>query len=116
LGKWNDRGELVFVSRKDHQIKHMGHRIELGEIEVAAGALDGITTCCCIYDRASDKIILYYVGEVSEKELVALLREKLPRYMMPNKVIPLEAMPRTPNGKSDRKLLEKLLDSRKTEE
>ena len=33
IGKRNAKGELVFVSRKDYQIKHMGHRIELGEIE-----------------------------------------------------------------------------------
>src|SRR5690606_174328 len=36
LGRYNERGELIFVSRKDNQIKHMGHRIELGEIEVVA--------------------------------------------------------------------------------
>ena len=39
LGKYNDRGELIFVSRKDNQIKHMGHRIELGEIEVVANSI-----------------------------------------------------------------------------
>ncbi len=33
LGRYNEQGELIFISRKDYQIKHMGHRIELGEIE-----------------------------------------------------------------------------------
>jgi D-alanine--poly(phosphoribitol) ligase subunit 1 len=31
-GYWNDRGEIMFLGRKDFQIKHLGYRIELGEI------------------------------------------------------------------------------------
>ena len=115
LGKWNDRGELMFVSRKDYQIKHMGHRIELGEIEVNVNMMDRIQTCCCIYDKASDKIVLYYVGEMPMKELVTVLREKLPRYMIPNKVIELETMPLTANGKLDRVTLKKMFEESKKE-
>ena len=102
LGKWNDRGELVFVSRKDYQIKHMGHRIELGEIEVNVNLLEPIHLSCCIYDKTTDKIVLYFVGDMEVKELVTILRDKLPRYMIPNKVIKLEEMPLTANGKLDR--------------
>ena len=115
LGKWNDRGELMFVSRKDYQIKHMGHRIELGEIEVNVNMMDRIQTCCCIYDKASDKIVLYYVGEMPMKELVTVLREKLPRYMIPNKVIELTTMPLTANGKLDRVTLKKMFEESKKE-
>jgi acyl-coenzyme A synthetase/AMP-(fatty) acid ligase len=115
LGKWNDRGELMFVSRKDYQIKHMGHRIELGEIEVNVNMMDRIQTCCCIYDKASDKIVLYYVGDMPLKELVTVLREKLPRYMIPNKVIQLETMPLTANGKLDRVTLKKMFEESKKE-
>ena len=53
------------------------------------------------------KIVLCYVGELTEKELVAVLKEKLPRYMIPNKVIRLEEMPLTANGKIDRVTLKK---------
>ena len=115
LGKGNDRGELMFVSRKDYQIKHMGHRIELGEIEVNVNMMDRIQTCCCIYDKASDKIVLYYVGDMPLKELVTVLREKLPRYMIPNKVIQLETMPLTANGKLDRVTLKKMFEESKKE-
>ncbi len=115
LGKWNERGELVFVSRKDYQIKHMGHRIELGEIEVNVNMMDGIQTCCCIYDKATDKIVLFYVGEKPMKELVTVLREKLPRYMIPNKVIQLETMPLTANGKLDRVTLKNQFEASKKE-
>lgn len=102
LGKWNERGELVFVSRKDYQIKHMGHRIELGEIEVNVNMLEEITLSCCIYDKEKEKIVLYYVGDIETKALIGILKEKLPRYMLPNKVEKLDEMPLTPNGKLDR--------------
>jgi len=107
LGRFNERGELEFVSRKDFQIKHMGHRIELGEIEINVNSFDGIKMAGCVYDKEKGKIILFYTGEMLEKELTALIKEKLPRYMIPNKVIKLENMPFTSNGKLDRvKLLE----------
>jgi amino acid adenylation domain-containing protein len=115
LGKWNDRGELIFVSRKDYQIKHMGHRIELGEIEVNVNMMDGIQTCCCIYDKATDKIVLFYVGQREMKELVTVLRDKLPRYMIPNKVIQLDTMPLTANGKLDRVTLKNQFEPTKKE-
>lgn len=41
LAKYDAEGNLVYISRKDFQIKHLGHRIELGEIEVAANAVKG---------------------------------------------------------------------------
>lgn len=102
LGKLNERGELVFVSRKDYQIKHMGHRIELGEIEANVNLLDGISSACCIYDKEKEKIVLFYVGDMEAKDLTKLLKDKLPRYMIPNKVERLERMPLTANGKLDR--------------
>ncbi len=105
LGRFNELGELVFVSRKDYQIKHMGHRIELGEIELALNMKDGISSTCCIFDNASKKIILYYVGDCEKPEVTTYLKEKLPRYMIPNQIFKLENMPLTPNGKIDRNLL-----------
>ena len=86
LGRMNERGELVFVSRRDHQIKHMGHRIELGEIEVNA-------------------------DQASAAEAVTALRERLPGYMRPNRVIKLDQMPLTANGKRDRTALRALYES-----
>lgn len=102
LGRYNAKGELVFVSRKDYQIKHMGHRIELGEIEANVNALDGVRVSGCIYDDTRSKIVLYYVGTVEAKELTSALKARLPRYMIPNKVIRLEQMYFTANGKIDR--------------
>ena len=103
IGRYNDRGELMFVSRKDNQIKHMGHRIELGEIEAAANTCSGVGSSCCVYDGEKQKITLFYTGEVSA--LRTFLKEKLPRYMLPHSLVQLDTMPLTPNGKIDRNLL-----------
>lgn len=105
IGKYNEYGELVFVSRKDYQIKHMGHRIELGEIEVNVNMLEEIKLSGCIYDNEKGKIVLYYVGDMETGELTKILREKLPRYMIPNYIEKLEEMPLTPNGKINRVFL-----------
>ena len=105
LGRYNERGELVFVSRKDFQIKHMGHRIELQEIEVVAAMHPEVAQACATYDKEKDKIHLYYTGGAESGELSAFLKEKLPRYMLPNRMERLERMPLTPNGKVDRKAL-----------
>ena len=105
IGTYNDRGELVFLSRKDHQIKHMGHRIELGEIEIAAAAEPRVRSACCTYDNEKQRLILHYVGDIAPAELAACLKGKLPRYMLPGSLRQLGFMPLTPNGKIDRKRL-----------
>lgn len=110
IGRYNERGELIFVSRKDYQIKHMGHRIELGEVEVNVGMLAGVHMTACIYDAKRVKIVLYYVGDISEKELTEALKSRLPRYMLPNKLIRLEQMPFTANGKIDRVTLKNMYE------
>lgn len=113
LGFRNGRGELVFSSRKDYQIKHMGHRIELGEIEADVNCMDGIKTCCCIFIMESKKIVLFYVGDIDKRELTARLKERLPRYMIPNAIVQLDSLPLTANGKMDRLGMEELYKSRK---
>ena len=111
IGRYNKEGELCFVSRKDDQIKHMGHRIELGEIEVNANTLAGVRMAACVFDREKNKIVLFYVGDITEKDLIAEMKRVLPRYMLPNRMIRLDEMPFTANGKIDRvKLKNKIED------
>ena len=114
IGRYNELGELEFISRKDHQIKHMGHRIELGEIEVNVNMLEEIKMAGCIYDDVKNKIVLYYVGEIDEKDLAVSLKDKLPRYMIPNSIIRLDQMPTTMNGKIDRVVLKNNYQKRYT--
>lgn len=111
MGKYNARGELVFLSRKDHQIKRMGHRIELGEIESAANAEDAVRASCCVYSPGSGKLTLYYTGDIGDSALRKALKDKLPRYMLPQNLCQLDRMPLTPNGKIDRNALKKRSDS-----
>lgn len=106
--KYNDKDEIIYLSRKDFQIKHMGYRIELGEIENRINNIDGIITCACIYDTKESKIVLFYQGNIDEIELLKRAKDKLTTYMIPNKIIRLERLPYNANGKIDRKLLKKI--------
>ena len=112
IGRYNEAGELMFVSRKDFQIKHMGHRIELGEIEVNAQMIDGITGAACIYDKEKGKIVLFYSGEKEEADMKVILKDSLPRYMVPNVTRKLERIPLTSNGKTDRVALAEMVKTR----
>ena len=112
LGRYDENGDLVYVSRKDFQIKHMGHRIELGDIEVHANACEGVTRSCCQYDDKRQRLVLFYTGEGDSQFLLKTLRESLPSFMIPNAVIPLDEMPINKNGKIDRKQLMELYWSR----
>ena len=103
LGRWNDRGELIFLSRMDYQVKHGGRRVELGEIEAAAVLVPGVRACCCVHNREEDKLVLYFIGEMDETELSLSLRDKLPKYMIPTGYHRLEELPTLSNGKLDRK-------------
>jgi acyl-CoA synthetase (AMP-forming)/AMP-acid ligase II len=105
IGRYNDHGELVFVTRRDSQIKHMGHRIELGEIEAVASGIDGMRGCCAVYDAEKKRIVLFVVTDLSDKEINAALSRKLPRYMLPAIISRLDRIPFTANGKIDRKTL-----------
>ena len=111
IGRYNAHGELVFVSRRDAQIKHMGHRIELGEIEAAASQAEGIHRVCCVYDNERKRIVLFYVGETTQNQLLAFLKDYVPRYMIPAVCCSMEMLPLTPNGKIDRKFLQKRAES-----
>lgn len=108
LGYYNTHGELVFVCRKDAQIKHQGHRIELGEIESAAMKDDRIGRACCLYDGENKQIMLFYTGEIATDAMLSHLQSYLPRYMIPGLCLKLDRFPLTPNGKIDRNALREL--------
>ena len=99
----------MYDSRKDFQIKHMGHRIELGEIETAVSAVDGVKQNCCLYDSEKSKIVLFYTGTIEPQGIIDRIKNSVPEYMIPNKKIHLENMPINMNGKIDRTELKKQL-------
>lgn len=109
LVKYNERHELVYLSRKDFQIKHMGHRIELGEIETAVSSLPGISLCCCLYDEKHNRIVCFVDKQMKKDEVNEQLKSLIPDYMLPGKVIVQEEMPINANGKIDRIRLREFL-------
>lgn len=102
-------GELYFAGRKDFQIKYLGHRIELEEIETAVCKIDGIERCICSFDFERKKLYAFYMGSLDKKALYEKLKEKLPVYMIPTKLVQVENYPLNKNGKVDRKELYKLI-------
>ena len=106
IGRYNAEGALLFLGRKDAQIKHMGHRIEPGEIEYCASLMDKTVRSCCVYDRKREQLVLFYEGVCPEEKMSGYLRENLVRYMFPSRIIRLAHMPLTGNCKTDRKKLE----------
>ena len=107
LGAYNDRGELMFLGRMDSQIKKQGYRIELGEIECALCAAPDVKAGCCFYDAQNEKIHAVYTGDAEEKPLLRAMKEKLPKYMLPDVFVKRDELPLTGNGKIDRVRLKK---------
>jgi acyl-CoA synthetase (AMP-forming)/AMP-acid ligase II len=76
--------------------------------------MDGMKSACCLFDNEKKKIILYYVGDLSQAQVASFLKEKLSRYMIPNVIEALEQMPLTSNGKINRVLMkERYYDSKR---
>ncbi len=100
----NERGEIMFVGRKDYQIKHQGYRIELGEIEHAALQLPGVRHACVVYDAPNKAIVLYFESahDIAAADIRRQLGRHLPKYMLPTVIERVALMPRNPNGKIDR--------------
>lgn len=109
LVEYNEYHELIYLSRKDFQIKHMGHRIELGEIETAVSSLEDVTMNCCLYDDKHSKIVLFLDKDMTKEEVNSRLTNMIPEYMLPGKVIFMETMPLNANGKIDRVALKEFL-------
>ena len=106
LVQYNEEGLLEYCSRKDFQIKHLGHRIELSEIEIGANSLDKIQRSCCLYDVKCEKIVLIYQSDEECKEVIMeALSNKLPKFMMPNIYVWIKEMPVGKTGKIDRSFL-----------
>lgn len=108
----NDRQEIIYVGRKDFQIKFQGHRIELGEIETAVMSIDFMQQCGVVYHDSNIVLFCSISGNVKdpEKNIRVLLKALLPKYMIPHKIVIKEKLPLNDNGKIDRKKLEKELE------
>ncbi len=112
LARYLASGEIEFAGRTDDQVKIRGYRVELEEIEAVLGAHVGTreVVVTARENESGEKNLVAYVVPARElvptaSELRSYLKQKLPHYMVPSAFVLLEAMPKTPNGKVDKRAL-----------
>ena len=109
LCRWNEDGELEYISRIDTQVKLRGFRIELGEIEKCAMNFGGMVTVVADVKtiNGTQHLCMYFTAdqEIDIEQLRELMSQTLTDYMVPEAFVKMDAMPMTPNGKIDRKKL-----------
>ncbi|MEU9206022.1 amino acid adenylation domain-containing protein, partial [Streptomyces sp. NPDC048332] len=108
LARWNADGVLEYAGRDDAQVKIRGFRIEPGEVEAALATHPDVGLTVAHVDDG--RLLAYAVaghpaGRLDPAELRRFLADRLPSYMVPAAVVPLERLPLMPNGKLDRAAL-----------
>jgi len=111
-----DDGELVFLGRRDTQVKIRGNRVELGEIEVVANRLAGVRQAVAVVRGGgadAELALLLHAEDGAEVDpglVRAQLTATLPGYMCPLWIVAVDSVPATPTGKTDRAALLRTLD------
>ncbi|MDG4795587.1 non-ribosomal peptide synthetase [Micromonospora sp. WMMD1082] len=106
LGRWRYDGNIQFMGRSDRQVKVNGHRIELGEVEVVLSRLADVRQVVASALAGPDgrpRLVAHVATSAAtdERALAAAAREHLPEYMVPSRIMLLDDMPVTDNGKVD---------------
>jgi amino acid adenylation domain-containing protein len=110
LAKWTPEGNIVFIGRKDHQVKIHGYRIEPDEIAAALQTHPAVkeAVVSAFDDGMGSKYLCAYIvpsADVTITDIVTYLSLRLPEYMIPSRFMMLDKMPVTSNGKTDRRKL-----------
>ncbi|MGH2510500.1 MAG: non-ribosomal peptide synthetase, partial [Ktedonobacteraceae bacterium] len=112
IARYLPDGQLEYLGRSDQQIKLRGFRIELGEIETFLRDISGISAAVVLMheDEPGEKRLVAYLTASPEAVLTsstlrAVLKKRLPVYMIPSVFVFLDALPLKPNGKIDQSLL-----------
>ncbi|MEZ4868993.1 MAG: amino acid adenylation domain-containing protein [Caldilineaceae bacterium] len=117
LVRYLSNGNLEFLGRVDHQVKVRGFRIELGEIEAVLTQHPAVRDCVVVVreEQTDNKLLVAYVvmdqtaavgsGDDRVARIRTFLRQRLPDYMVPAAIVPLDSLPLTPNGKVNRQAL-----------
>ncbi len=111
LVRYGNDGQIEFVGRIDDQVKIRGFRIELGEIESVLNQYPQVKDAIVIVredELKTKRLYGYFIPKteaLTSQELRQFIQDRLPDYMIPAFLIPLESFPLTPNGKVDRRAL-----------
>lgn len=122
LCRWAENGEIEFLGRVDQQVKIRGFRIELEEIESILESMQGVDAAAAAAvdgGTGQKRLVVYVVSRdeaVTEVEIKSYLSERLPKYMVPQVVKYLKALPVLPNDKLDRKKLMSLEQEMRSEQ
>ncbi len=109
LARWLADGTLEYLGRFDDQVKIRGNRITLGEVQNAILDCAGVRAAVVVDEQSETHglhLVGYFVGDaVTGDEIAEQIALRLPRYMIPTRLLRVDRIPLTPNGKTDRKAL-----------
>ena len=100
MARYDAAGKMLFAGRRDRQVKVRGQRVELGEVEAVLSACPDVRSA--VVTAAQSGLVGYVVGAgLDVTELRAYLTARLPRYLVPDRLVEVAAIPLTPSGKVD---------------
>ncbi len=112
LAQWQADGQVAYLGRLDNQTKVRGFRIELGEVEAHLHqhpAVEEAVVMARLTPTGDKWLVAYLTPRPGQKldgeQIRQTIRKQLPGYMVPAVFVAMETLPRTPNGKIDRKSL-----------
>ncbi|ABU71069.1 non-ribosomal peptide synthetase [Vibrio campbellii] len=124
MGCYWPNGTLEFLGRQDKQVKVGGYRIELGEIEAALNTIPQVQRAVALAAGKKDKTLVAFVvtdsaqtatKPLNTEDIQRQLKDQLPKYMLPQRILLLDALPLTANGKVDHKALAQMTSRKKSQ-
>ncbi|KDN42885.1 hypothetical protein RSAG8_06411, partial [Rhizoctonia solani AG-8 WAC10335] len=110
LGKWREDGSLIHLGRADDQVKIKGFRVELDGVTASLESADGVTTACALL--IGKELVGFVYPETADIDKVKEACAKIqPYYARPSRYIKLETVPKTANGKIDKRALQAMTEA-----
>ncbi len=117
LATLREDGNYQFLGRKDDQVKYLGYRINLSDVETALRSLEPVKDAAVVLspsgDHSTNGLVAFIVTKntMDARDILVELSQKIPRYMLPQRVRSITHIPRTDRGKIDRQALKDLLST-----
>jgi len=110
LVQQDEDGDLFFLGREDAEVKISGYRVNLLEIDHCIREFTSFEWVATVQGRNEFPVCFIQADLISDdKSVIQACKNHLPWYMLPEKIIFVEAMPLNPNGKIDRNKLKQML-------